>query len=549
MTNNKKPVKIDYDIVDNATDAQVEALCIQYSRGDKEATKAVALYMKAADAGDASALNLLKRMKKIADAKNAELMKRISENDPEAIEIIEQVLNKYMEAQPLNPGEKSFILRNTSPTEDDIDKFIGAIIEDPTAAEDFLEGLTPGKVKKFLPLYEMNPQEVETLTYTREELKALRTGSEEEKAKAKAARRERAKRFLSSLSMGDFISITKENAPRRKKKQPSDELPRGTATGVDEYVTEKDILSKAIFGEPGRKGKILSLMRKTPGHLTLWTTGKGKNTQEVTIYTNLDPNEKALKAAGVTIGRNLSKCAREIYGGLLSHYLAGNSLISLGMIGKIIFNVRNGNDLTEAQKKYIVNGANELFLTTLYVDTTRSKTDKAGNKEKGYISLLDAQNIKITRSEQVFPGRITSAYINGSLVETAIELYKLPTLYELQNALEKGQILRAPIDILKIPGRMDEDVITIRAYLLRRIDAMKHSNLSRMIVYKNILDEIGVDPTDRKQRDRRSSILKKVERVLDYWKGEGYIHDYEKLGKNGKPIKGTASIYEIEIRL
>ena len=393
----------------------------------------------------------------------------------------------------------------------------------------------------------MTPQEEAALTYTREEMGTLRTGSEEEKAQVKAARRERAKRFLSGLTLDEFITITKTGAPKRKKATSAD-IPKGTATGVDEYVTTKDLLSKAVFGESGRNGKTLSLIRKNPGILTLWTTGKGKNKKDVTIYTRLDPDEKALKAAGITIGKNLSKCAREVYGALLSHFLAGNSIVSLGMLGELIYNTR-GDNLTEAQKKYITDGATEIFATSLYVDTTQTKKTKEGKDEEGLITLLEAQNININRLEQVFPGRITSAYINGNLVETAIELFRLPTLYELQNALEKGQILRAPIEILEIPGRTDEDVVTIRAYLLRRIDAMKHSNLSRMIIYKNILDEVGVDPTDRTQRNRKGSIQNKVERILNYWKEEGYIHDYSKLTKTGKPVKGTASIYEIEIHL
>ena len=58
----KKPINIDYEVVDNATDAQVEALGIQYSRGDEDAIIAVALYSEAAKRGDASALRLMERL-------------------------------------------------------------------------------------------------------------------------------------------------------------------------------------------------------------------------------------------------------------------------------------------------------------------------------------------------------------------------------------------------------------------------------------------------------------------------------------------------------
>ena len=548
MANTEKPANINYDIINSATDEQIEALSHAYSIGDEDAIRIISVLDEAAETGNKDAIRFIERFNALVDGKNAEFLRRLSENDPEAVAGANRIINNYREGK-LTPGEKDFILRYASPAESDIDLFIDAIIKDPEDRNNFLEGLTPAKVKKLLPGYEVNPQEEAALTYTPEERATLRTGSEEEKAKVREARRERAKRFLCGLTLGDFVTITRAGAPKRKKK-PSEDIPTGTATSVDEYVITKDLLSKAVFGEPGRNGKTLSLIRKKNSVVKLWTTGKGKNVKEVIIYTRLELNEEALKAAGLTVGKNLSKRAREVYGALLSHYLAGNNLVSVGMIGKIIFNVRDGNDLTETQKKYIVDGANELFLTTLYADTTKAVKDAQGVKnDDKYTNLLETHGINLTDAAQVFPGRFTAGYINGKLVRDLIQLYDLPILYILQNKFEKGQILRAPVDILETPGRTDEDVIAIRAYLLRRIDAMKHSNNSRMIVYKNILDEIGIDPTDRAQRTRKSRVLAKVERVLDYWKEKNYIHDYAKLTKEGKPVKGTAPLYEIEIRL
>lgn len=408
----------------------------------------------------------------------------------------------------------------------------------------FFETLTPSKLNRLLPAHELTPQEEKALTYTDEERKARRKGSAEEAQAATTARRNRAKAFFSRLSLDEGFALL-EQIKKTAKKNAS-ELPKGTAAAVNEYVVTKDLLSKTVFGEPVH-GKVNSIIQ-TPANLTLWKNEKGKNKKDVTIYVCLDPKEPELEAAGITIEKNLSKCARELFGALLSHKLAGNNILSLGMIGEIIYNTRDGSALTDAQKTYIANGAKELFNTMLTLDTTANDPDDPEHN----LSLLEDRNINIKRTEQVFPGRITEAYINGKFTEVAIELFSLPTLYVLQNALGKGQILRAPTEMLKIPGRTDEDVITIRAYLLRCIDAMKHGNRSRMIVYENILNELGInriDPTDRGQKDRKARILKKVERILDYWTEKGYIHSYDKLTKAKKPVKGTASIYEIEIRL
>ena len=330
-----------------------------------------------------------------------------------------------------------------------------------------------------------------------------------------------------------------EEAEEDTEQDEAEAIPKGTANGINKYVVTKDLLSKAVFGEPGRDGKTLSIISKNPGALTLWTTGKGKKKQEVAVYTQLEINEKALNKAGITIGRNLSKRAREVYGAMLSHYLAGNNILSTRMIAKVIFNVSDNAKLTKAQEKYIIDGVNEVFLTTLFIDTTfKFKAEDRKN-------LLEENNIELTKADQIFPGSFTAAYINGNLVKNAIVLRDLPALYKLQTQLERGQILKVPIDYLEIPGRIDEDLVKIRAYLLRRVDAMKHSaSLSQMIIFKNVLTEVGIDPTDRKQRNKIKPAKERTERILNHWKEKGHIKDYHELDRNGNPAKKNGTTYD-----
>ena len=180
-----------------------------------------------------------------------------------------------------------------------------------------------------------------------------------------------------------------------------------------------------------------------------------------------------------------------------------------------------------------------LQISFLHINSTCWKTTEKRHNQK----------IEINDAGQLFPGHITTVKINGNTA-AGIELFKLPLLYVLQDNLEKGQILRVPTKILKIPGRVDEELITIRAYLLRRVDAMKHSSrLSRMIIFKNILEEVGVDPTDRGERNKPAQVLKRTERILDYWKEEGYIKGYRKLNRKGETTKGQRGLHEIEIIL
>lgn len=358
---------------------------------------------------------------------------------------------------------------------------------------------------------------------------------------------ERINEFLKRF-LADVDALTDE---RREELAP-----KGKATNIREYVATKDTLSKAVFGELKRNNKVISLAASEEQPysedfaptFTLWKQGKDKNLKEVRIQTFIDFDREVLKAAGIIVGKNASKRARQVFNAMLSHLLAGNNLLTLRMLAKVIFNIGNNAKLTDAQKQYIIDGATEVFGTSLYINT------ELPTEEEGILSLYEAKGVNIKHLEQLFPGRITSAVINGSYVETAIELFALPTLYKLQNAMEGGQIMRIQAAALAIPGRTDEELIIIRDYLARRIDTMKHDKKqSRFIIFDNILEELGIDPKDRSQRNKRTATRKKAERILDYWKvyqgDDMHIKDYKKLTRTGQPVKGTATIYKFEILL
>jgi len=236
MSNTEKPIKIDHNVIDNATDEQIEAFVSQYSRGDEEAIKAIKLYDEAAKRGDASAIKLMRRFNEIAKKQNSIFVKSLEEGDIDAMKCVDKIKHSYIDGI-LSPGEIHFILNYANPAEGDIDKFINAIIGDPAEAEAFLEGLTPGKVKTLLPGHEVTPQEKKALTYSREEWAILRTGNKKEIAKVKAARRERAKHFLASLNVLDFITITRKGISSKRyntfKPTPASE----TATKSEDYTT------------------------------------------------------------------------------------------------------------------------------------------------------------------------------------------------------------------------------------------------------------------------------------------------------------------------
>jgi len=580
MTEEKKLPEIDRDILDNATDEDIEAFTTQYSKGNPEAIKAYEVFKEYARRGDSSARRILDKMADLSEKYNSAFFKAVSEDEPEAVARAKQIVEKFGKGQ-LTPGETAFILDYARPAAKDIDKFLSALLGATGRINTFLDELTPAKARELLPRHDLTPQEREALIMTEEEDEALFSEDEEKIAAAEETARQRKKSFLCELTIGELIEITNKGAP------PEEEKPRVLANSVYTYKLHKDPITKAVFGEKGLDGEKHSIIAREPEPLPLWNTGRGKNQKKVTIYAQLIPeNDDELQKKGVTVKRNLSKRAREVYGAVISHYYAGNKIISSGMIGKIIYNARDGSGLTEEQRQYIEDGVSELINTGLTIDTRKIKKDEAGNEDDNYVSLLKAYNIDIVRKGHIIDGVLTSGYINGVYCKTVLKVNEPPALYELQEALEKKNIISVPIELMRIPGRTDEDIILIRAYLLRRVDAMKHNKrLDRRIIYKNILDEIETESTegekergkkseptepgkksepvdekkkkereDQNRRTRRKRILKKVERVLDYWKtvktpdGE-YIRGYIKLGKNGKPIKNNTPLYEIEILL
>jgi len=311
-------------------------------------------------------------------------------------------------------------------------------------------------------------------------------------------------------------------------------LPKGTALAkLAQYQAPKDLITNTVFGHGAKdnKGNSISLKGEEAVLLNLWETGKGRNRRQVAVYTRIEPNDEVLKAAGITPSRHPSNRAEELFNVMLSYALEDINILTPKMVAKIIFGISDSATLTNAQLQYIIKGAEEVFLTTIYLNTELTPNEQTTT------TLKATAGISVTSAGQLFPGMIHGAIVNGVYVDCAIILTGLPVLYTIQRKLEKSQILRVPAELLNIPGRVDEDVILIRGYLLKRIDAMKHApKLPKNIVFRNILDKVGIDQNDRAQRNKPAQALRRARRILDYWTQKRYIYGYAELNKAGQPI-------------
>lgn len=216
--------RIDYDALERMSDAELKHFIAEYSRGDEDALHCIFMLEEAIAAGEQRAEAFRDRCNTIARKQNEDFARALEAGDPEAVALWAEVQAHYEEGN-MTPGEREFILTQTSPEESDIENFLQFVLGGPDMVRDLLETLTPTKVKKVLPGRELNPQEEEALRYTDRERAALRSGSDEEKTEARKARRERSRRFLSGLTVEDFAEIAKDYAKEkeRQEKKPAEQ--------------------------------------------------------------------------------------------------------------------------------------------------------------------------------------------------------------------------------------------------------------------------------------------------------------------------------------
>lgn len=131
--------------------------------------------------------------------------------------------------------------------------------------------------------------------------------------------------------------------------------------------------------------------------------------------------------------------------------------------------------------------------------------------------------------------------IAGGQKVVAYKVIKTPILYEYSRLT--GQVITVPAALLDIRDKTGAKIpnterrIAIKGYLMRRISIMKSQNgknQSRHIIFESLYNEI-CDASELSRRDQQL-IREYVSLVLDNWKQEEFIKDYEELTKGKKKI-------------
>ena len=123
-------------------------------------------------------------------------------------------------------------------------------------------------------------------------------------------------------------------------------------------------------------------------------------------------------------------------------------------------------------------------------------------------------------------GEMTTAIINGKMVDSCLYLHREPILATL--ARKKKQISTIDMRMLNTPISMNEENIVLRNYLLSRIEQCRHNKQQEQLSNRTIVLEAIYKTFYVSQHEytRKSRIREKIEKLLMYWTAEKYIFDY-----------------------
>lgn len=289
----------------------------------------------------------------------------------------------------------------------------------------------------------------------------------------------------------------------------------------DQFLTPKDKVSNKLF-----EGAIAPLVETT--------VNQGGYSSKKDISTLVTLNYDDLAAVElVNRPKGLTAYDREVADAIISLYVVGNNEV---VTDQMIYRVITGNPdarLT-AQAQEVVQQSVKVLRGTIVNLKASDDLANSYNIEEIYWEgpLISLETVR---------AKIKGKYVN------AYKINRMPVLYRYADSL--NQVARVPIELLNTSINKTPEVITLQGYLLRRVVAMKGSNLSRVILYSTILDNIGLEELTHSEKALTAVQRKKIQkikdftlRILDEWKEKTFIIDY-KLNYKGN----TKTLVSVEI--
>jgi len=218
---------------------------------------------------------------------------------------------------------------------------------------------------------------------------------------------------------------------------------------------------------------------------------------------------------------------RTVHNAVCSLFVAGNDVISPSMVYRTMNGMSESEYISPQAIKTITNSLDKSRFMRLKINFTKEAQARNLNIEEAEKEdyLLNATKVKVK---------------SGGITLEAYKINKIPMLY--QYAQHTKQILSVPLKLLdtKKATRNTEEIIPIKEYLVRRIEIMKYTKgMSNKILYETIFEEVGIE---NPSRDKSFDLRKGIKAILELWKNEKYIKDFEEY-KEKNSFKGIKIVY------
>jgi hypothetical protein len=227
---------------------------------------------------------------------------------------------------------------------------------------------------------------------------------------------------------------------------------------------------------------------------------------------------------GISIDRPITPFDRSVHNAVTSLIVCGNTYVTVPQVCRALTGkVRPGKSTMREVEKSLEKQRKTLVSIDFSQEMRGRTGEFNGQKNTQYayeIYMLDA-------------GKVSMKSSNGDVV-LGYKINSFPILY--QHDVMTGQITSCPQRVLTATGEAvsaTETNITIRDYLIGRIARMsnKGSRTSRNILYDTIFSNIGRG--DASPKDRRR-MVESVRRILDAFKGEGFISGWSEYREEGR---------------
>lgn len=274
-------------------------------------------------------------------------------------------------------------------------------------------------------------------------------------------------------------------------------------------ITYKEEVIEKITTQP--VGSFLFPVDKVNG--SIWDNKDDISTTAITIPLKAEPDKSKIQVTNSVILwldelesnsaiQRLTQYDLRVYMAIGNLYNAGNSKISIRDIYKAM---GNNSNLASSQKKKILLSIEKMSSIRITIDTTEE--EQAGYRYP---------NLHIKRRNLLYT-KVDLAFKRGQETEVIV-LMEEPVLFQF--ALARNQYTTIPATLLCSPVSKTEVTLAIENYLLKRIT--ERGKNGGTILLSTVYEKAGIQTRQQKHKAKE-----KIKTLLDYWKEQGFISDYD----------------------